>query len=102
MKYYNKILRISYRDWVSNVEVHRQIEDVGSPFEDLLTIVRRWKLQWYGHITQSNGLVKMVLQGTMPGGRKHGCQQQKWINNVKDWAGLSTAKVSTATTDRQK
>ena len=72
MKYYHEILRISYRDWVSNVEVHRQIKDVGGPSRDLLRTLRRWKLQWYGHITQSDGLVKMVLQGTMPERRKHG------------------------------
>ena len=84
------------------IEVCRQIEDVGSPFENLLTTVKRWKLQWYGHVTLSNGLAKTVLQGTLQGGRKHGCQHMKWINNVKEWSGLSTAKMNAAAIDRQK
>ena len=102
MKYYCKILRISYRNKVSNIEVCRQTEDVGSLFKDLLTTVKRQKLQWYGHVTQSNGLTKTVLQGTVPGGRKCGCQHKKWINNVKEWIGLSTVKMNAVAIDRQK
>ena len=73
---------------------------MGGPFEDLLTIVKRQKLQWYGHVTQSNGLAKTVLQETVPGVRKHGCQHKKWINNVKEWTGLSMAEMNTAAIDR--
>ena len=39
---------------------------IGS-YEDLITIVRKRKLRWYGHITRSTGLAKMILQGTVQG-----------------------------------
>ena len=40
------------------------------PHEDLLIIVKRRKLQWYGHISRSSGLAKTILQGTVKGGKK--------------------------------
>ena len=40
------------------------------PHEDLLTIVRPRKMQWYGHVPRSSGLAKTILQGTMKGGKK--------------------------------
>ena len=44
-----------------------RISAVG-PHEDLLTIVKRRKLQWYGHVSRSSGLAKCILQGTVKGG----------------------------------
>ena len=40
--------------------------------EDLLTIVKRCRLQWYGHVFRSSGLVKTILLGTVKGGRRQG------------------------------
>ena len=36
--------------------------------EDLLNIVNRRKLKWYGYASRSSGLVKTILQGTVKGG----------------------------------
>ena len=47
---YRKILRISYKDHVTNEEDRAKIQQAIGPHEDLLAIVRRRKLQWYGHI----------------------------------------------------
>ena len=35
-----------------------------------LTIVKRRKLQWYGHVFCSSGLAKSILQGTVKEGRR--------------------------------
>ena len=32
-----------------------------------LTIIKRCKLQWYGHVSRSSGLAKTILQGTVKG-----------------------------------
>ena len=45
------------------------------PHQDLLTIVKRHKLQWYGHVSCSSGLAKTTLQGTVKGGRRQGRQR---------------------------
>ena len=65
---YRKILRISYKDHVTNEEVRAKIQQAIGRHEDLLTIVRRRKLQWYGHVSRSSGLAKTILQGTVKGG----------------------------------
>ena len=70
MRCYRKILHISYKDPVTNKEVCAKIQQAIGPHEDLLTIVKRGKLLWYGHVSRSSGLAKTILQGTMKGGRR--------------------------------
>ena len=70
MRCYRNILRISYEDHVTNEGVHAKIQQAIGPHEDLLTIVKRRKLQWYGHISRSSCLAKTILLGKVKGGRK--------------------------------
>ena len=49
-----KILPISHKDHVTNEEVRAKIQQAIGPHEDLLTIVKRCKLQWYGHSGQNH------------------------------------------------
>ena len=67
MRCYRKVLRISYKDHVTNEEVHAKIQRAFGLHEDLLTIVKRSKLQWYGHVSRSSGLAKTILQGIVKG-----------------------------------
>ena len=69
MKRYRKILRISYKDHVTNEEIRAKIQQAIEPHEDLLTIGKRCKLQRYGHVSPSSGLAKTILQGTVKGER---------------------------------
>lgn len=57
--------------------------------EELLTIVKRQKFRWYGHVSRSSGLAKTVLQGTLPGGRKRSRHRKRWEDNIPEWAGLN-------------
>ena len=41
IKFYRKILHISYKDYVNNEEVRAKIQQAIGPHEDLLTIVKR-------------------------------------------------------------
>ena len=70
MRYYCKILRISYKDHVTNKEVCAKIQQAVRPHETLLTIVKRHKLKWYGHVSNLSGLAKTILQGTVKRGKK--------------------------------
>ena len=76
MRCYRKILHISYKDHVTNEEVRAKIQQAIGPHEDLLTIVKRRKLQWYGHVSRSSGLAKTILQGTVKGGGRQGRQKE--------------------------
>ena len=70
MRRYRKILRISYKYHVTDEEVCAKIQQAIGPHEDLLTIVKRRKLRWYGHVSRSSGLAKTILLGTVKGGEK--------------------------------
>ena len=78
------ILRILYKDHVTNEEVRAKIQHAIGPHEDLLTIVKRRKLQWYGHVSRSSGLAKTSLQGTVKGGRRQGRQKKRWEDNIRE------------------
>ena len=78
MRCYRKILNISYKDHVTNDEVRAKIQQAIGPHEDLLTIVKRRKLQWYDHVSRSSSLTKTILQGTVKGGRRQGRQRGRW------------------------
>ena len=51
MRCYRRILGISYKDHITNEEVRTKLQQAIGPDEDLLTIVKRRKLQWYGRVS---------------------------------------------------
>ena len=55
MRCYHKILHISYKD----EEVHAKIQQAIGPHEDLI-IIKRCKLQQYGHVSGSSGLARTI------------------------------------------
>ena len=67
MRCSRKILHISYKGHVTNEEAHAKIQQAIGPHEDLLTIVKRRRLQWYDNVSHSSGLAKTILQGTVKG-----------------------------------
>ena len=87
----------TYKDHVSNEEVSAKIQQAIGPHEDLLTIVKRRKLQWYGHVSRSLGLAKTILQGTVKGGRNKADRGrggktaagngQAWSSQVQEGSG---------------
>ena len=56
------------------------------PYKDLITTVRKRTVRWYGDVTRSSGLAKMILQGTVQGGRRRGSQKKRWEDNISEWA----------------
>ena len=91
MRCYRKILHISYKDHVTNEKVRAKIQQAIGPHEDL-TIVKRLKRRWYGHVSRSSGLAKTILQGTVKGGRRQGKQKKRWEDNIRERAGLEFTK----------
>ena len=85
-----------YKDHVTNEEGHAKIQQAIRPQEDHLTIVKRHKLQWYGHVCHSSILAKTILQGTVKGGRRQGRQKKRWEDNIREWTGLELAKSQKA------
>ena len=102
MRCYRKILHISYKDRVTNEEVGAKIQQAIGPHEDLPTMIKRRKLQWYGHVSRSSGLAKTILQGTVKGGRKQDRQKKRWEENIREWTGLEFAKSQRAVENKER
>ena len=102
LRCYDKILRVSYKDHVTNEEVRTKIQQAIGPHEDLLTIVKRCKLQWHGRVSRSSGLAKTSLQSTVKRGRRQGRQRMRWENNIRKWMVLEFAKSQRAMKNREK
>ena len=47
-----------------------RIQQAIGTHEDLITIVKKHKLQWYGHVSRSSGLAKTIPQGSVKWGEK--------------------------------
>ena len=101
MRCYRRILRISYKDHVTDEEVRAKIQQAIGPHGDL-TIVKRRKLQWYGYVSRSSGLAETILQGTVKTGRRQGRQRKRWVDNIREWTGLEFTKSQRAVENREK
>ena len=93
MRCYRKILCISFKDHVTNEEVRAKIQQAIGPHVDLLTTVKRRKLQWYGHVSRSSGLAETILEGTAKGGRRQGRQRKIGEDNIREWTDLKLEKT---------
>ena len=100
MRCYRRLLNISYKDHVTNEEVRNRIQNAIGVHDDLLTMVKKRKLRWYGHISRSSGMVKTILQGTVKGARR-GRQKKRWEDNIKEWTGMGFGDSLRAAEDRE-
>ena len=85
MRCYCKILHISHKDHATNEEVCAKIKKATGPHKGCLTIEKRRKLQWYGHVSRSSGLAKTIWQSTLKGGRRQGRQRKRCEDNIREW-----------------
>ena len=102
MRCYHKILYISYKDHVTNEEVHAKIQHAIGPHKDPLMTIKRRNLQWYGHVSHSSGLAKTILQDTVKGRRRQGGQRKRWEDNIREWTGLEFGRSQRAVENRGK
>ena len=66
----------------------RKIQAAIGEYDELLTLVKKRKLRWFGHVSRSSGLAKTILQDTVKGKRKRGRQKKRWEDNIKEWKGM--------------
>ena len=102
MRCYRRIPCISYKDHVTSEVVCAKIQQAIGPHEDILMIVKRRKLQWYGHVSRSSGLAKTILQGTVKGRRRQSRHRKRWEDNIREWTGLEFGKSQRAVENREK
>ncbi|GFR93520.1 retrovirus-related Pol polyprotein LINE-1 [Elysia marginata] len=95
-----KLLRISYKDHVTNESVRELVVAYVGPQEPLLATVKRRKLAWFGHVTRHDSLSKTILQGIVEGKRRRGRQKKAWCDNIKEWIGMAMYELVRSASDR--
>ena len=85
---------------MTNEEVRKRIQNATGVHDDLLTMVKKWKLR-SGHISRSSGMAKTILQGTVKGARRRGRQKKRWEDNIKEWMGMGFGDSLRAAEDRE-
>ena len=102
MRCYRRLLNISYKDHVTNEEVRKKIQAAIGEYDELLTLVKKQKLRWFGHVSRSSDLAKTILQDTVKGKRKRGRPKKRWEDNIKEWTGMDFASSTRAAENRSR
>ena len=86
-------MNISYRDRITNIEVHNIVTKEIGPHSELLAMVIAKKLRWFGHVIRSNSMFKTTLRGSTEGKRRRGRPKMQWQDNIVKWTGLDINKA---------
>ena len=98
---YRRLLDIFYKDQVTNEEVRNRIQNAIGVHDDLLTMVKKRKLRWYGHISKTSGIAKTIMQGTVKSAKRRERQKKRWKDNIKEWPGMWFGDSLRAAEDRE-
>ncbi|KAI8507539.1 hypothetical protein Bbelb_149190 [Branchiostoma belcheri] len=96
MKCYRKLLRVSWTEHRTNASV---LEELGIG-RSLLHMIRRRKLQYFGHVSRAQNISTHILQGRICGSRSRGRPRRRWVDDIRDWTGRSLADCTQMAKDR--
>ena len=86
-----------------SVEYFPMIASVDSSLNLIVSVSSLFtKLQWYGHVSRSSGLAKIIWQGTVKGRRRQGRQRKRWEDSIRECTGLEFAMFQRAVENREK
>jgi len=98
---YRRMLKISYKDRVTNTEVLHRVNEI----LHFMTDMKKRKLKFAGHVMRGSGgeAHLYVLEGKVKGKKSRGRPRLTWMNDVMDWTGLETYEtVKRIAGDRDK
>ena len=67
-----------------------------------MTIVKKRKLQFFGHTNRAGNLATTVLQRSVDGKRRRGRPRTTRLKNIVDWTDLAINDLHTYSMNRQK
>ena len=102
MRCYRRLLNISCKDHVTSEEVRRKIQAAIGKYDELLILVKKRKLRWFGHVSRSSYVANTILFGTVKGKRKRGRQKKRLEDNIKKWTGMDFASSTRAAENRTR
>ena len=88
MKSYRWLLGVSWKERKMNEWVMDKIKEIcGYEPEDVMDVVKRRKLQYFGHMVHGGGTDRAVMEGGMEGSRGKGRPRGNWMGNITEWTG---------------
>ena len=69
---------------------------------ELISVVQRRKLCYFGHLMRHDSLQRDLLEGMIEGKRYKGRPRNQWSQNVREWTGLSFEKSKRETLHRRR
>ena len=98
---YRRLLKISWRDKITNEEVLRRVHAQLHFVRDM----RKRKLEYAGHVLRgSSGESHLyLLEGKISGKRARGRPRRTWMNDVIDWTCIDTyGEIKRVAEDRNR
>ena len=95
---YRRLLNVTYKDRRTNESV---LSDLKTKRELFGVVVKR-KMSYFGHMSRKKNLnlTKTIVQGKPEGRRGKGRPRTAYIDNIKQWSGLSAQRAFQAAQDR--
>ena len=99
MWFHRRLLNVTHKDRKTNVSILKGLNTE----RELFGLVVKRKLSHFGHLSRKKNLnlTKCTVQGKPEGRRGQGRPRMAYIDNVKQWTGLSAHAAFQAALDRE-
>ena len=100
MKCYRRLLGVKWFHFVTNDVIKKLVNMT----DDIVTTIKRRKVRLFGHICRmdDNRLLKVIMSGMVDGTNRRGRPKKSWIDDVKEWTGLTIRDMIDIAYDREK
>lgn len=95
---YRRMLRISWTEHKSNIEVMHQM----GKHKELLTTIKERKLEYLGHIMRGERyeILRLIIEGKIEGRRSVGRRQNSWLRDLRRWFVQTSIDIFRAAVSR--